>query len=275
MREISCETIKNAVYRLCGQACVHMPEETLDLLRTAAAREESDYGKENLKMALENARIAAQEKMPICQDTGMVTVFAEIGQEVHLFGGDFYQSIHQGVREAYVPFRKSVLSPLERKNTGDNTPAVVHVSLVPGDRIKLMVTPKGFGSENMSALKMLKPSQGIEGVKQFIVDTVSTAGANPCPPVIVGVGIGGTMEKAALMAKHALVVSRPAADAALAQLEQELLKKINDLGIGPQGMGGRITALAVFIETYPTHIAGLPVAVNIQCHCARHCEVVL
>lgn len=205
----------------------------------------------------------------------MVTVFAQIGQDVHLTGGDFYESIHQGVREAYVPFRKSVLSPLERKNTGDNTPAVVHISLAPGDKIKLMLAPKGFGSENMSALKMLKPSQGIEGVKQFILDTVSQAGANPCPPVIVGVGIGGTMEKAALMAKHALVASKPSADIMLAQLEKKLLEKINDLGIGPQGMGGRITALAVFIETYPTHIAGLPVAVNIQCHCARHGEVVL
>ena len=275
MREISCETVKDAVYRLCSQACIAKPEDTMAKLHAAAAGEESDYGKANLEMAIENACIAKKEKMPICQDTGMVTVFAQIGQDVHLTGGDFYESIHQGVREAYVPFRKSVLSPLERKNTGDNTPAVVHISLAPGDKIKLMLAPKGFGSENMSALKMLKPSQGIEGVKQFILDTVSQAGANPCPPVIVGVGIGGTMEKAALMAKHALVASKPSADIMLAQLEKKLLEKINDLGIGPQGMGGRITALAVFIETYPTHIAGLPVAVNIQCHCARHGEVVL
>ena len=205
----------------------------------------------------------------------MVTVFAEIGQEVHITGGDFYESIHQGVRKAYVPFRKSVLSPLDRKNTGDNTPAVIHVSLAPGDKLKLVIAPKGFGSENMSALKMLKPSQGIEGVKQFIIDTVSSAGANPCPPVIVGVGIGGTMEKAALMAKHTLAVSQPSTDPFLAKMEKELLQEINRLGIGPQGMGGRVTALAVFIETYPTHIAGLPVAVNIQCHCARHCGVEL
>ncbi len=275
MREISCERIIDAVFKLCTQACIRLPEDTLAMLKNAAEREESSYGKANLEMAVENACIAVKENMPVCQDTGMVTVFAEIGQEVHITGGDFYESIHQGVRKAYVPFRKSVLSPLDRKNTGDNTPAVIHVSLAPGDKLKLVIAPKGFGSENMSALKMLKPSQGIEGVKQFIIDTVSSAGANPCPPVIVGVGIGGTMEKAALMAKHTLAVSQPSTDPFLAKMEKELLQEINRLGIGPQGMGGRVTALAVFIETYPTHIAGLPVAVNIQCHCARHCGVEL
>lgn len=275
MREISCKTIQEVVCSLCTKACIQLPEDTVKRLKAAVAMEESSYGRANLEMAVENARIGLEERMPVCQDTGMVTVFAEIGQDVHIIGGDFYESIHAGVRQAYVPFRKSVLSPLTRENTGDNTPAVVHVSLKPGDTIKLRVAPKGFGSENMSALKMLKPSEGIEGVKQFIIDTVSCAGANPCPPVIVGVGIGGTMEKAALMAKHALVVSKPSSDALLAPLEEELLQKINALGIGPQGMGGRVTALAVFIESYPTHIAGLPVAVNIQCHCARHCEVEL
>ncbi len=275
MREISCERIIDAVFKLCTQACIRLPEDTLAMLKNAAEREESSYGKANLEMAVENACIAVKENMPVCQDTGMVTVFAEIGQEVHITGGDFYESIHQGVRKAYVPFRKSVLSPLDRKNTGDNTPAVIHVSLAPGDKLKLVIAPKGFGSENMSALKMLKPSQGIEGVKQFIIDTVSSAGSNPCPPVIVGVGIGGTMEKAALMAKHTLAVSQPSTDPFLAKMEKELLQEINRLGIGPQGMGGRVTALAVFIETYPTHIAGLPVAVNIQCHCARHCGVEL
>ena len=202
----------------------------------------------------------------------MAVGFGQIGQDVHITGGLFQDAVNQGVRRAYADMRKSVLSPLERINTMDNTPAVIHIELIAGEEIILSAAPKGFGSENMSALKMLKPSQGVEGVKRFIVETVKNAGGNPCPPVVVGVGIGGTMEKAALMAKHALLrpLGEEAEDKALADMEKELLEEINHLGIGPQGLGGRTTALAVHMESYPTHIAGLPVAVNMQCHCARH-----
>ncbi|MBE7092411.1 MAG: fumarate hydratase [Clostridiales bacterium] len=273
MRQIDIKLVENAIYELCSDLCINMPADTLMLLENALNNEVTEHGKNNLKIALDNAKIAKEMQIPICQDTGMVTVFASIGQDVHFTGGSFTDAINNGVRKAYIPFRKSVLSPLDRVNTGDNTPAVIHVSLVEGDKVKLTVAPKGFGSENMSALKMLKPSESVEGVKDFIIKTVKKAGSNPCPPVIVGVGIGGTMEKAALMAKHSLAVSKRSEDDQIYNLEQELLDKINDLGIGPQGMGGRCTCLNVFIETYPTHIAGLPVAVNIQCHCARHGEV--
>lgn len=273
MREIDLKTVENAICELCTDLCINMPKDTLKLLEDAYIKEVSPYGKANIKMALDNAKIAKENNMPICQDTGMVTVFAEIGQDVHFVGGSFIDAINSGVKKAYVPFRKSVLSPLDRINTGDNTPAVIHTTLCEGDKVKFTVAPKGFGSENMSALKMLKPSQCVEGVKDFIIETVSLAGSNPCPPVIVGVGIGGTMEKAALMSKHALAVSERSKDDNIYALEQELKDKINNLGIGPQGMGGRCTCLNVYIEAYPTHIAGLPVAVNIQCHCARHGEV--
>ncbi len=275
MREISVKNVENAIETLLKDICVNMPKDTLMALNKAYEEEVSVYGKNNLKMALDNAKIAKENNMPICQDTGMVTVFAEIGQDVHFVDGLFVDAVNEGVRKAYVNFRKSVLTPIERKNTGDNTPAVIHTSVVAGDKIKLTVAPKGFGSENMSALKMLKPSEGLEGIKNFIVDTVSKAGSNPCPPVIIGVGIGGTMEKAALMSKHALAKSKNSDDEFISTLEVELKDKINDLGIGPQGLGGRCTCLNVFIETFPTHIAGLPVAVNVQCHCARHDEVIL
>ncbi len=275
MREINVAEIEEKIFELLNKICVEMPEDTLSLLEKAYDNEISEYGKANLKMALDNARIAKENNMPICQDTGMVTVFAEIGQDVHLTGGSFELAINNGVRQAYIPFRKSVLSPIDRINTGDNTPAVIHTTVVEGDRIKLTVAPKGFGSENMSALKMLKPSEGLEGVKRFVIDTVKNAGSNPCPPVIIGVGIGGTMEKAALMSKHALAVSKNSEEAFIMELETELLNKINELGIGPQGLGGGCTCLNVFVETYPTHIAGLPVAVNVQCHCARHGEVII
>ena len=274
MREISFCEIKDAVKNLLGDICINLPEDTLRLLEEAYATEVSEYGKENLKIAIDNARIAGENNMPVCQDTGMVTVFAEIGQEVHI-NGSFVEAINQGVREAYVPFRKSVLSPITRINTADNTPAVIHCSIVEGDKIRLTVAPKGFGSENMSALKMLKPSQGLDGIKDFVVSVCENAGSNPCPPIIVGVGIGGTMEKAALMAKHAIAVSKESDDEHIAALEIELRDRINKSGIGPQGLGGRNTCLKVFIEEYPTHIAGLPVAVNIQCHCARHGDVVI
>ena len=275
MRQITVEKIENAVFDLLRDICVNMPKDTEKMIEDAYKNEISDYGKANLKMALDNIKIARENNMPICQDTGMVTVFAEIGQEVHIVGGNFVDAINLAVKKAYVPFRKSVLSPIDRINTGDNTPAVIHTSLVEGDKIKLTVAPKGFGSENMSALKMLKPSEGLEGIKNFVIETVSKAGSNPCPPVIIGVGIGGTMEKAAIMSKHALAVSKNSDDLFLKDLEKELLEKINDLGIGPQGLGGRCTCLNVYIETYPTHIAGLPVAVNVQCHCARHGEVII
>ena len=275
MRNIETKVVENSIFELCTKLCVFLPEDTVASLEKAYESEVSPIGKSNLKVALDNAKIAKENLMPICQDTGMVTVFAEVGQDVHFVGGSFVEAINNGVKKAYVPFRKSVLSPLERVNTGDNTPAVIHVSLIEGDQVKLTVAPKGFGSENMSALKMLKPSEGIEGVKDFIIETVSKAGSNPCPPVIVGVGIGGTMEKSALMAKNSLAVSKRSQDKKIYDLEQELLDKINCLGIGPQGMGGKNTCLNVFIETYPTHIAGLPVAVHIQCHCARHGEVVI
>lgn len=275
MRNISVKEVENAVKSLLSDICINMPEDTLKALEKAYNEEISEYGKHNLKMALDNAQIAKENNMPICQDTGMVTVFAEIGQDVHFTDGLFFDAVNEGVRKAYVPFRKSVLTPIERINTGDNTPAVIHTSIVKGDRVKLIIAPKGFGSENMSALKMLKPSEGLEGIKNFIVETVSKAGSNPCPPVIIGVGIGGTMEKAAVMAKHSLAVSENSSDAFISSLENELREKINELGIGPQGLGGKCTCLNVFIETYPTHIAGLPVAVNVQCHCARHGEVIL
>ena len=263
MRTITVSAIADAVEALCKRVCIELPEDTRRMLENALLRERSPHGKRNLTVALENAQKARENRMPICQDTGMVTVFAEIGQDVHLEGGLFEDAVQEGVRRAYKPFRKSVLTPLTRQNTGDNTPAVIHTRLVEGDHVRLLVAPKGFGSENMSALKMVKPSEGMEGVKRFIVETV------------VGVGIGGTMEKAAVMAKHALAKAVPASDPALAELEKELLERINRLGIGPQGMGGTVTALNVFIEAFPTHIAGLPVAVNMQCHCARHGEVLL
>lgn len=274
MREIKFEDISNAVFSLCRDVCVSLPEDTVKMLERAREWEVSEYGKNSLDIALKNTKKARENNMPVCQDTGLVTVFAEVGQEVHI-SGNFTEAVNDGVRRAYVPFRKSVLSPLARVNTGDNTPAVIHVSLVEGENIRLTVAPKGFGSENKSRLKMLKPSDGVEGIIDFVTETVSLAGADPCPPVILGVGIGGTMEKAALMAKHALAVSKNNENPEIAALEKEILESVNKLGIGPQGLGGRITALNVFIETFPTHIAGLPVAVNVQCHCSRHGEVIL
>jgi fumarate hydratase subunit alpha len=228
---------------------------------------------------LENAEIASEQKIPLCQDTGMVVVFIELGQDVHLVGGNLNEAVDEGVRLGYREgyLRASTLDPVIRENFGDNTPAVIHVEVVPGDRLRLNVVPKGFGSENMSRVKLFPPSAGIKGVKRFVVDRVAAAGPNPCPPIIVGVGIGGTMEKAALIAKKALLrpVGQSHPEEHIARLEKELLADINKLGIGPQGLGGTVTALAVHVETFPTHIASLPVAVNLQCHCARHKEAVL
>ena len=239
------------------------------------SREKSELGCQVLDSLKENLKIAAQDMIPICQDTGMAVVFIEIGQEVHITGGLLEDAINEGVRQGYVDgfLRKSVVKdPIERINTNDNTPAVIHYNIVPGDQIKITLAPKGFGSENMSRIVMLKPADGIEGVKKVILETVETAGPNACPPLVVGVGIGGDFEKCALMAKHALTrsVDQSSDIEYVRVLEEEMLEKINNLGIGPGGLGGTVTALGVNIETYPTHIAGLPVAVNICCHVNRH-----
>ena len=274
MREIDVTRVEETVYALFTSACCEIGDDVLRLLEARYEDEESPFGKEVLRQLMENDRLAAQRHMPICQDTGMAVIFMDVGQDVHFTGGDVNEAIERGVRRAYLDgcFRASVLTPLTRVNTKDNTPAIVHMRLVPGEQVTLTAAPKGFGSENMSRLWMLTPAQGIEGVKDCIVETVRLAGGNPCPPVVVGVGIGGTAERAMLMAKHSLTrnCGEPSSDPMLAQMEAELLSRINDLGIGPQGLGGRTTALAVHIEQMPTHIAGLPVAVNMQCHAARH-----
>ena len=276
MRELDMGLITEAVARLCAEACCELSADVRTLLEKARTEEESELGCFVLDQVLANLEVAAREQLPICQDTGMAVVFLEIGQDLHIIGGDIYQAVNQGVRIGYREgyLRKSVLTPLERINTGDNTPAVIHTEIIPGNRLRIIVAPKGFGSENMSRLKMLKPSDGISGAKDFILETVINAGGNPCPPIVVGVGIGGTMEKAAYISKKALLrqAGTPNPDPCIAKLEREMLDTINKTGIGPMGLGGRITALAVHIDTYPTHIAGLPVAVNIQCHAARHKE---
>jgi fumarate hydratase subunit alpha len=275
MREIAAEQITGLVARLCQTANTDLGNDVVKALKEAIRNEESQVGCDCLQKLIENAQIAASESIPICQDTGMAIIFVEYGQQVVIKDGDFAQAIHDGVRRGYKEgyLRNSVVAdPLERVNTGDNSPAVIHTRIVPGEQLKITVAPKGFGSENMSRLKMLTPAAGIEGVKQFIVETVSLAGANPCPPIVVGVGIGGSMEMAALRAKEALLreIGTLNPNESLVGLERELLHLINELGIGPQGLGGRCTALAVHVNTYPTHIAGLPVAVNISCHVTRH-----
>ncbi len=279
MRTISAEAVTDAVARLCIRANCHLPQDIRAALQSAHADEPSPMAKDTLALILENDRIAASEPMPICQDTGMACVFVRLGQQLHI-DGDLSEAIVQGVRRGYREgyLRCSVVAdPLRRTNTGDNTPPIIHYDLVPGDRLELTVAPKGFGSENMSALRMLRPSDGREGVIDFVLDTVRRAGPNACPPMVVGVGIGGTFDHAAHLAKRALLrpLSEPNRDAYYALLEQELLQRINALGIGPQGLGGSTTALGVRIEQCPTHIAGLPVAVNIGCHVTRRCTEVL
>jgi len=274
MREIEVRLVEDTVYALFLSACCEIGNDVMNLLKSSLSSEESPFGKEILRQLIENNELASKRQMPICQDTGMAVVFMDVGQDVHFIGGDVNAAIDQGVRRAYRVgcFRASVLSPLERVNTKDNTPAIVHIRIVPGEHVTLTAAPKGFGSENMSRLWMLTPAQGLEGVKDVVVETVRMAGGNPCPPVVVGVGIGGTAECAMLMAKRSLTrdCGTPSQEPAIAGLEAELLARINNLGIGPQGLGGRTTALAVHIEQMPTHIAGLPVAVNMQCHAARH-----
>ena len=281
MREVSANIIKDAVKDLFLEANYVIGKDIHDKLKEQYEKEESQVGKSILRQIIENDDIAAQERIAICQDTGMAVLFIELGQEVHIINGDFNEAVNQGVREAYAEgyLRKSVVTdPLfDRKNTKDNTPAVIHLQMVSGDQIKILVTPKGFGSENMSAIKMLKPSDGRKGVKDFVVETVVKAGPNPCPPVIVGVGVGGTVEKAAAIAKKATLrsVGQYNPDERYALLEKEILEEINKSGIGPGGLGGRTTALSVNIDYYPTHIAGMPVVVNICCHAARHAETII
>jgi len=280
MREINVSQIIDVVEKLCIDANVYLNDDIRDALIKAQSLEESEGGKSILKSLVENADIAAREGMAICQDTGMAIVFVSVGQDVRITGGSLSEAIHEGVRRGYRKgyLRSSIVGdPLIRKNTGDNTPAVIHYDIVEGDQLRIEVAPKGFGSENMGALKMLKPSDGVEGVRRFVVETVSNAGPKPCPPIVVGVGIGGSMEKCALLAKKALLrpVGSKNPQNHLAELERQLLEEINQLGIGPAGLGGRITALGVMVEAYPTHIAGLPVAVNISCHATRHRAAVL
>lgn len=266
--------------RLCQEANYFLGTDVKLALKTAFQNEEAPVGKEILGQLVENADIASAEEVPICQDTGYAVVFLEIGQDVHISGGELYAAVNEGVRIGYREgfLRKSIAGdPLERKNTGDNTPAVIHTTIVSGDKLKITVAPKGGGSENMSALKMLKPAEGVSGVKNFVLDTVKAAGPNACPPLVIGVGIGGTMEKAALMAKEALLrpLGQKNMKPEIAALEADLLAAVNNLGIGPQGLGGSNTALAVHIETYAAHIASLPVAVNLNCHVARHKSAVI
>jgi fumarate hydratase subunit alpha len=275
VREISAKKIADTVTRLSMEANFDLENDVLNALRRGLEREESPVGKEIFNQLLENADIARGERLPICQDTGLAIVFVELGQDAHVTGGSLEDAINEGVRRGYTEgyLRKSVLGdPLKRVNTKDNTPAVIHTRIVPGGKLRLWVVPKGGGSENMSKIAMLKPADGVEGVKKFVIESVRVASANPCPPIIVGVGIGGSFEQCAMNAKRALLreVGSTHADAFYADLEAELLEKVNDLGIGPMGLGGRITALAVHIEVAPCHIASLPVAVNINCHAARH-----
>ena len=275
IRQIDVSLIKKVISDLCIEANCHLGEDVVCLLREAAQRESSTVGKEILGQIIENAEIADNEEIPMCQDTGFAVIFMDIGQEVMITGGNLEEAVNEGVREGYKRgyLRKSMVKdPLNRTNTGDNTPAITHLQVVAGDKIRITVAPKGGGSENMSALKMLKPAEGEEGVRRFVIETVKDAGPNPCPPVVIGVGVGGTMEKAATMAKHALIreIGKDSDDHQAARLERDLLGAINRLGIGPQGLGGKVTALAVHVEKYPTHIACLPVAVNISCHAYRH-----
>lgn len=280
MREINVSEVIEAVKKLCIDANYYVGDDIKNALINAKKEEPYKIAEDILDKIILNDDIAANEKMPMCQDTGMACVFLEIGQDVHFVGGLLEDAINEGVRRGYEEgyLRKSVVKdPIDRVNTKDNTPAIIYYDIVSGDKVKITLAPKGFGSENMSRIGMLKPADGIEGVKKFIIETVKLAGPNPCPPMVVGVGIGGTFDKAAYLAKKALTRSVDSKNKQkfYSDLEEELLKKINELGIGPQGFGGKTTALGLNIETYPTHIAGLPVAVNINCHATRHKEVVL
>jgi len=281
MREISVSEVIPVVKKLCMDANYYIGEDVIEKIKEFREKEKSPTGREILDIILKNDELAAKEQMPMCQDTGVAVIFVELGQDVHIVGGDFYEAINEGVRQGYKDgyLRKSMVDGpvIKRKNTGDNTPAVIHTKIVPGDNIKIIVAPKGGGSENMSEVKMMKAADGIEGVKDFVVDRVRRSGGNPCPPIIVGVGMGGNFEKSALLAKESLLrpLNEKNPDPELSEIEQELLARINKLGIGPQGLGGTTTALAVFIKRFPCHIASMPVAVNIQCHAARHKQAII
>jgi len=281
VREVTCEEIIVATSRLCIEANYDLGEDVLSAFESARTTEPSPLGRDVLDQLLKNAEIAHTERVPMCQDTGLAVIFVELGQEVHIVSGDFQEAIHEGVRRGYEDgyLRKSSVNPPygERKNRGDNTPAIIHTDIVPGDRLKITVAPKGGGSENMSFLNMMTPSAGRQGIIDFVTDCVDKAGAKPCPPIIVGVGIGGTVDKVTQLAKRALLrpLGEPNSDPEHAALEQEILKRVNALGIGPLGMGGGTTALAVHVETHPCHIASMPVAVNMQCHAARHKSAII
>lgn len=280
MREVSTDEITKNIKEMCIEANYILSDDVKNKIINSAAVENSEIGKKILSQLEENMEIAEREQIPICQDTGMAVVFIKVGQEVHITGGNLEDAINQGVREGYTEgyLRKSVVKdPLIRENTKDNTPTIIHYEIIPGDKVEITVAPKGFGSENMSRVCMLKPADGIEGVKNAVIETVKLAGPNACPPVVVGVGIGGTFEKCALLAKKALTrdINSESSIEYVAELENELLDEINNLNIGPGGLGGKITALGVNIETYPTHIAGLPVAINMCCHVNRHKKRIL
>lgn len=279
IRDISAQEIIKVVRNLCIDANYSLGDDVLLAFKEALEKEDSGAAREVLKELIENAKIARTEKVPMCQDCGLAVVFTEIGQDVHITGDDLREAINQGVRQGYMEgyLRKSTCHPLTRKNTGDNTPAIIHLQIVPGDKMKIILAPKGGGSENMSRVDMLTPAVGVEGVKDFVVKRVKESGSNPCPPTIVGIGVGGTFERSAILAKKTLLrnIGERNPDPELAKIEEEILARINRLGIGPMGYGGNTTSLDVFLEIEPCHIASLPVAVNIQCHAARHKETVI
>jgi fumarate hydratase subunit alpha len=281
MRDIDAKEVSQTVSRLFREANFFLPEDVIASLKRARESEESPVAREVIDGILENADIAAQEKMPLCQDCGAAVLFLELGQEVHINGGDLYAAVNEGVRQAYSEgyLRKSMVKRpySERVNTKDNTPAIIHTDIVPGDKLRIIAMPKGGGAENMTRLAMLPPARGRQGIIDFVVSAVDEAGSNPCPPVVVGVGIGGTAEKTLMLAKKALLrkIGEPSPDAEVAELEREILRRINNLGIGAMGYGGRVTALAVNVEVFPAHIASMPVAVNVNCHSSRHKEAVL
>jgi fumarate hydratase subunit alpha len=279
MREIHVEEIRDNVAQICIDAAYNLSDDVLSAFDRALETETAPAAKEIIELLVQNARIAREDHIPICQDTGIAIFFVEIGQDLRIKNGFIVDAINEGVRKGYREgyLRKSVVDPITRKNTGDNTPAIIYTELVPGDKLRISFMPKGAGSENMSVIRMLRPTEGVEGIKQFVLECVRKAGANPCPPVVIGVGIGGDFEKAALISKKALLrpVGNPNPKLELASLEMELLKAVNRTGIGPEGLGGKVTALAVHVESFPCHIASLPVAVNINCHAARHKTIML
>ncbi|MCK5760747.1 MAG: fumarate hydratase [Candidatus Delongbacteria bacterium] len=281
MREIHVDEIISSVKKLSIDSNYYLGQDVIDKITTMKETEESETAKEVLEILLQNYEMAATEKMPICQDTGIAVIFAEVGQDLHIVGGDFTEAINEGVRQGYKDgyLRKSMVDDpiIDRKNTGDNTPAIIYTDIVPGDKLKITIAPKGGGAENMSEIKMMKAADGLDGVIDFVVDRVRRSGGNPCPPIVVGVGLGGNFEQSALLAKRSLLrdLNDPNPDPKWDKVERDLLSKINNLGIGPQGLGGRTTALAVHILTKPCHIASMPVAVNVQCHAARHKSITL